>query len=330
MMAAAGVSLPVVGPALALGGPTGSPEQAGMAEKPRIGKGGQLPLCIFSKHLLFLDYDAMAETAAEAGFDGVDLAVRPHKPDKPNGHVLPENVERDLPRAVEAVRKAGLEVYMMTTHITDPQDQYTEPILKTASELGIRYYRMDYLEYKEKLGIVETLESYKPQLRELAALNEKYGIHGAYQNHDGVRVGSPVWDIWLLIKDLDPRWMGCQYDIRHAVVEGGMSWPLGLKLLSSHIRITAIKDFRWARIDGAWKIQDCPLGEGMVDFKAYFEMVKELRIEGPVSMHFEYPMPAESEEKLSLEQQRQKTVAVMKKDLKTLRSMLEEAGLSAG
>ena len=324
MMAAAGVSLPVVGPALALGGPTGSPEQAGMAEKPRIGKGGQLPLCIFSKHLQFLDYDAMAETAAEIGFDGVDLTVRPR------GHVLPENVERDLPSAVEAVRKAGLEVNMMTTGITDPDDPYTVPTLKIAGRLGIGYYRMGYLSYKEELGVARTLESYKPQLRDLAALNKEYGLHGAYQNHSGTRVGGPVWDVWLLIKDLDPRWMGCQYDIRHAVVEGRTSWPLGLKLLSSHIKITAIKDFRWARINGAWKIQDCPLGEGMVDFKTYFDLVRELRIEGPVSVHFEYPMPAESEENLSLEQRRQKTVAVMKNDLKTLRSMLEKAGLAPG
>lgn len=311
MVAAAGIVLPAAG-------------LAGISKNPKPGKGSQLPLCIFSKHLQFLDYDAMAETAAEAGFDGVDLAVRP------SGHVLPENVERDLPRAVEAVRQAGLEVYMMTTRITDPQDQYTEPILKTASELGIGYYRMDYLKYKKKLSIAQNLELYKPQLRELAALNEKYGIHGAYQNHDGVRVGSPVWDIWLLIKDLDPRWMGCQYDIRHAVVEGGKSWPLSLKLLSSHIKTTAIKDFYWAKINGSWESQHCPLGEGMVDFKAYFEMVKELRIEGPVSMHFEYPMPAEDEENLSLKQRRQKTVTVMKKDLKTLRSMLKDAGLAGG
>lgn len=311
MMAAAGIGLPAAG-------------LVGISKNPRPVKGGQLPLCIFSKHLQFLDYDAMAETAAEAGFDGVDLTVRP------GGHVLPENVERDLPRAVEAVRKAGLEVYMMTTRITDPRDQYTEPILKTASELGIGYYRMGYLKYNEELGVARTLESYQPQLRELAALNQEYGLHGAYQNHSGVRVGGPVWDVWLLIKDLDPHWMGCQYDIRHAVAEGGTSWPLGLKLLGSHIRITAIKDFYWAKMDGAWEIRNCPLGEGMVDFKAYFEMVKELRIEGPVSMHFEYPMPAGSEEKLSLEQRRQKTVAVMQKDLETLRSMLKEAGLAAG
>ena len=46
--------------------------------------------------------------------DGADLTVRP------GGHVLPENVERDLPRAVKAFREAGLNIEMMATGITDP------------------------------------------------------------------------------------------------------------------------------------------------------------------------------------------------------------------
>ncbi|MGB4958710.1 MAG: twin-arginine translocation signal domain-containing protein, partial [Saprospiraceae bacterium] len=48
---------------------------------------------IFSKHLHFLDYYEAGTVAAELGFDGVDLTVRP------KGHVLPENVKTDLPKA---------------------------------------------------------------------------------------------------------------------------------------------------------------------------------------------------------------------------------------
>ena len=29
----------------------------------------------------------------------------------------------------------------------------------------------------------------------LARLNEKYKIHGAYQNHAGSNFGAPVWDL---------------------------------------------------------------------------------------------------------------------------------------
>ena len=45
---------------------------------------------VFSKHLQWLDYENMAKTASENGFDGVDLTVRP------KGHVLPEKVNADM------------------------------------------------------------------------------------------------------------------------------------------------------------------------------------------------------------------------------------------
>jgi len=275
------------------------------------------PVCIFSKHLQFLDYTAMAETAADIGFDGVDLTVRP------GGHVSPENVERDLPRAVEAVRKVGLQVPMMTTAITDPGDPRTEPILNTASRLGIRYYRMGYLSYDRQAGIAETLQAYAPRLRELAALNEKYGIHGAYQNHSGTRVGGPVWDLWELLKSIEPRGLGVQYDVRHATAEGGRSWPLGFQLLSPWIKITAIKDFYWRQENGDWGIQDCPLGQGMVDFQQYFGMVKSLPVRGPISLHFEYDLPGEE---LGQRDRTEQTARVMRRDLQTLRGMLAGAG----
>ena len=53
-----------------------------------------LNVFLFSKHLQFLDYNSMSEVTAEMGFNGLDLTVRP------KGHVLPERVADDLPKAV--------------------------------------------------------------------------------------------------------------------------------------------------------------------------------------------------------------------------------------
>ena len=141
----------------------------------------------------------MAETAAGIGFDGIDLTVRP------GGHVSPTQVEENLPKAVEAVRKAGLDVYMITTAINDPTDPTTELVLKTASKLGIRYYRMGYLKYNNSVSVAKSLENLKPVMADLAEMNKSYNIHGAYQNHAGTRVGGPVWDLWQLLNGLDPR-----------------------------------------------------------------------------------------------------------------------------
>ena len=282
------------------------------------------PLCVFSKHLLFLrNYDEMAEAAAEAGFDGVDLAVRPE------GHVLPENVKRDLPAALAAVAKAGLKTHMMTTAITDVKEPATEAILRTASDLGIKYYRMGYLRYEDPPNVAKCLEDLRPKLAALAGLNEKHRIHGAYQNHAGTRVGGPVWDLWVLLKDLDRQWLGCQYDVRHATVEGGTSWPLGMKLLAPWIKITAIKDFVWAKQNGRWVAKSVPLGEGMTDFNTYFQLVRQFAIRGPISVHFEYPITVQPEQTLPKTEARKQVVAAMKKDLATLRAWLRQHQLDA-
>ncbi len=66
-------------------------------------------VCVFSKCLQFLDYEELGEVIAKLGFYGVDLTVRD------GSHVLPVNVKKDLPKAVKALRKAGVEAPMIVT-----------------------------------------------------------------------------------------------------------------------------------------------------------------------------------------------------------------------
>lgn len=265
----------------------------------------------FSKHLQFLDYHGAAEACAMAGMSGADLTVRP------GGHVLPENVERDLPLAVKAFREVGLAIEMMTSGITDPEDPLTEKVLGTASGLGIGFYRLGYYNYDPALSVVNNLEKIRGQMNGLARLNEKYGIHGAYQNHAGSYFGAPVWDLWTVIKDMDPQWTGCQYDVRHATVEGNRSWPLGMKLLKDHIRCMVSKDVKWGEKDGRAVEVNVPIGEGIVDFEAYFKLVNELEIHGPITMHLEYPMfPKED---MSQAEMKAFAIQLMRKDLVALK-----------
>jgi L-ribulose-5-phosphate 3-epimerase len=280
--------------------------------------GIKMPICLFSKHLQWLGYDELAEISAEIGFDGIDLTVRP------GGHVHPENVTTNLPKAKKAADKAGITMPMMTTAITNSDHPLTEKILQTAQACGIQYYRMGYLKYEEGISIDTCLENYKPVMAKLAKMNETYRIHGAYQNHAGRNIGAPVWDLWLLLKDINPAWLGCQYDIRHATVEGGECWPLALKLLHAYIRCMVIKDFTWEHVDGKWRIMNVPVGEGMVDFKHYFQLMKELHISGPLSLHYEYPVLTEADRTLSPADKKKKTIAVLGKDVITLRKMLAE------
>ena len=281
-----------------------------------------MSLHVFSKHLQFLDYETTAQVAAEIGFDGVDLAVRP------GGHVLPENVATDLPRAVEAIKGAGLQAQIMTTAIMNPQEGAAATILQTAKEVGITRYRTDWLRYNmDDINLPAVIDDFRQQLQALAQLNERTGMIGGYQNHAGDHyVGAPIWDIATLLREIDSEFLGSQYDIRHATVEGGLSWPLGLNLIHPYINVIVIKDFRWEKVDGTWKVVNVPLGEGMVDFPRYFKLLKQYDIRCPISVHFEYEMP-EQREDLSEEERLAQTITVMKKDVDTLKQYLSEADL---
>jgi sugar phosphate isomerase/epimerase len=279
-------------------------------------------ICIFSKHLQWLDYNGMAQTAAELGFDGVDLTVRRR------GHVIPERVADDLPKAVEAIKSAGIKPLMMATDINDPDDPKTERVLRTASALGIKYYRLGYYMYQENKSIPATLEQIKPKLRDLAAMNKHFNIYGAYQNHAGSRyVGAPVWDLWELFKGLDPNYIGCQFDIRHATVEGGQTWPLHLRLMSRYIRTLVMKDFIWEKRDNKWQTINCPLGEGSVDFISYFQLLKKLSISGPVSVHYEYELGGANHGATKLTIEKEKVLTALRRDLGFLKTRLRENNL---
>jgi L-ribulose-5-phosphate 3-epimerase len=269
--------------------------------EPTSGPPEKLKICIFSKHLQWGDVKEAAAVAKEIGFDGIDLTVRA------NGHVLPERVETDLPTAVETIRSAGLEVPMITTDITPATSAKAEAVLKTAGQLGIHRYRWGGMMYRADRGIPEQLIELKPQMRSLAELNRKYQVCGMYHTHSGPgMVGGPIWDLWILFRDLDPHWMGINYDIGHATVEGGYGgWIASSRLVKDYMRGIALKDFTWEKnekgsthrdpydkslgIVGAYVPHWRPIGEGMVNFAGFFDVIKANRFSGPVQLHFEYP-----------------------------------------
>ena len=245
----------------------------------------QRDIGIFTKCLQFMQMGAMGELLAELGFSGSDMPVRP------GGQVLPENVTTDLPKAFKILRNSGVGIPMITTAITDPEAPETNAILKTSAKLGIRHYRMGWINYDLKKSIIENLDTFRKTFDAFDKLHRKYGIRGEYQNHSGRSLGSTVWDIHQVLKDIDPEFTGVQYDVRHATVEGANSWILGMQLIAPWIGTTDIKDFIWEKNDrGQWRPKSVPLGEGMVDFETYFNEFKKLNITAPISIHYEYDL----------------------------------------
>ena len=262
----------------------------------------QRPICAFIKFIQMLSYDEMARQVADMGFDGIESTVRK------GGHVLPERVEEDLPRQLEAVRNAGIDITMITTDVLRVDQPYTRKVLETAANVGIKKYRMGFYNYSQKRPIDAQLREIRAAIVELAGLNRELGLSAVYQNHSGADyIGAPIWDICEVLKGVSSDEIGIAFDIRHATIEGGLAWPLNYRRAKPHIRAYFVKDFDW---NGRTDIH-VPLGSGRVD-PAYFSMLRETVDDYPVSLHIEYLEQAGVNENL----------AALRRDLAVLREML--------
>ena len=265
----------------------------------------QHAILAFTKPFNSLSFDELADRMAEIGFDGIEATIRK------GGNIESHQVEDKLPQLVESLGKRGLKLGIMTSDINDPSDPLTEKVLRTASTLGVGRYRMKYLQYDMNRNIIDQLNEWKPRLKDLAAMNHDFGICGLYQNHAGDRnLGSPVWDLNFVFEGIPLSDLAVAYDIRHATVEGGQSWPLTFHMIRPHVDTVYVKDFAWINHQPA----NVPLGKGQVN-RRFFQMLKDARFNGPISLHEEYL----DHRKPELVPQH---LAAMKADLEQLKSWL--------
>ena len=259
----------------------------------------------FIKPFQRLSFEQIADTAVEAGWTGIECPLRK------GGAIEPVRVEEDLPKLLEALRQRGLSLPVISTDVDDASDPLAQRVLKTASKLGIKRYRLKHYYYDLDRPIPAQLQNFRAKVRELAQLNQELNLQGSIQNHSGRNyVGAAGWDIWELLRDVDAKWMGVFFDIGHATIEGGYSWPSQAKLLAPWFSIISVKDFTWQKAEAGWRAEWCPLGEGAVR-RDFFSFLKKLEFNGPITQQFEYKMG-----------QGKEMTAAMRKDMAVLKNWL--------
>ena len=97
------------------------------------------------------------------------------------------------------------------------------------------------------------------------------------------------------------------------------------KLLQDKIKVIVLKDFKWGKVGNKWKAVNVPIGEGMVDFKKYFGLLKEYGLNPPVSLHLEYPLGGAEKGKFEITVDRKVVYDAMTKDLQAIRKLWKES-----
>ena len=272
--------------------------QGVVTPSPTAVPGGKPLLTMYSISLQWADYDEAADTAAKAGWPAIGWTARQ------GGHVLPENVARDLPKAVVAAKKAGLQVPIIITPVRDADYQYAEAYLDTMSKLGLRYYQAPPLgQYDYTKDLPPQVDVWKSKIEALSKLNEKYGTTAVYHVEGGAgNIGGGVWDLWLAIKDFDTKYIGMDFDLGHATFKGGPEMWESIRFTHGNVLSIASKDIRWAKKtdvaqgprrsdpsgDWPWTAEYVVPGTGMVNFKMAFEYMKATGFAGSFLHYSEY------------------------------------------
>ena len=273
---------------------------------------------MFSKMLISLPVDEVGTVVKDLGFDGVDLTVRP------GGHVLPEEVTRELPRAVETLRRCDLGVPMITTGIV-AADAEAEAVFRAAADSGVSALKLGYWSYRPFGTLTAQIDAARRELDGIERLAAMTGVCACIHTHSGNYLSATAAGLERLLRDRDPARVAAYLDAGHMAVEGGLSgWQQGIDLLQDRVRLLAVKDFGWTRAGEGkegWRPQLVPLEAGIVRWPEVFRCLRQIGFDGIVSLHSEY-QGSHSWRDLSLEELIEQTRA----DLRYLRPVIAGAG----
>ncbi len=278
---------------------------------------------LLSKPLENLSYEELADTAAELGMDGVDLTVRAP------GHVLPERVKTDLPKAARAMRSRGLAIGWLTTAIESAGSPHAEAILATAADLGIMQFKLGYYRYAGFGEMRRQIDAVRAQLRGIERLCLKHNVQAGIHAHYGPTLSATTHVVSLLLEGFDPAAV-CYYpDLGHMGIEGSFGgWMHGLDLLADRIDMLALENVAQFREEdpdtGAarWRTKVVPFDQGFVPFPDAFRCLKSIGYTGYASFQAEYRGANSFKDMNQTE-----LLAQVKRDLQYTKQLANEVGL---
>ena len=266
-------------------------------------------VCAYSGNLARVPYTELAEIVSQMGYSGVDLTVMM------GGHVDPRLTNVDMMRSVEVIADSGLELPMISTDITTTQNPTAYPVLYLASQAGVHLFRTGY--WPHGVATNARLTQAKQELLSVALLARRCNMIGMVPNKSGNFVGHNLEETAKLIGDMDAGWMGVCFDVAHAVADAGPDgWERVLRMSLPRLRAVTLQDFTWKQAGAEKKMELCPLGQGVVDWKKFFSILAAARFNGPLSLHMEYAADDEP--------------GSMSRDLEFTRKHIEQAWSDAG
>jgi L-ribulose-5-phosphate 3-epimerase len=239
-------------------------------------------VCLYSQHLIKVEYVDLGMILKDLGFDGCNLAI------VPGGHVPPEKASSDLMRAIEAVSGVGLDVPILTTSANSPNDMNGRQVLAIGGFMQIPLLRPGIWKYGNTDAEARLVEVQR-ELLNFASIARAYNITVCLQNQTGDAVGAALWDYSWMLRGVDPRIVGYDFDPGSATEAGGPEGATnGMRAAMPRLRAVTVTDASWSKDGARWKATPCPLGEGSVDWPHFFGALAKAKFNGPLTIEMRY------------------------------------------
>jgi sugar phosphate isomerase/epimerase len=248
---------------------------------------------MFTKHLQTMSIPEAGRTIKDLGFEGVELTVRA------KGHIEPQNVEAELPKAVADLKAIGLSTPALVVEIHNRQSDGAEAVCRMAGRVGATELRTSSHRYRDFGQIREQIAAARKDAKELEALGREYGVRLDIHCHSGDFLSGNGALLSMIVDETDPKYVGVSLDVGHLTTEGGKSgWRQSLDLLHNRVGIVAVKSFGWFHEadpktgEQVWNAKLVPLAEGNVRWRQAFQLLRQVGWDANgqalVSVHSEY------------------------------------------
>ena len=256
--------------------------------------GGKPEYHAFSRVFQFLkDPYKAADFLKSCGYDGAEWTVRA------GGFLDPTLATAEKVKALKsAADKAGIKADNIVVDYLRGDDSDAERVIMLAADAGFRSFRGDYFKYDRAKTHRQNFDAFRSGFDSLEKLARKSGLKACYQNHSTYNkkiplLGSLVWDLYEVVRDHDPKYIGIQYDPMHVRAEGGPSWDHTLGALAPWIDFVCLKDFYFS-LDATgkdWKRELVPASEGIVDFAEVKRLMELEGVKPRYTVHYDYDFP---------------------------------------
>ena len=247
---------------------------------------------LFSDNLADLKVPQLCAAVKAAGFDGIDLTMRP------GGHVDPARAELGLAEAARAAERASLTIPMVTTAVTDATDRHADAVFAAAAHYGARRLKLGYWVYKPFGSLARQIDEARSKLERIARLAQKYHVLPCVHCHSGGSLSGGGMPLYLILKDFKPAEVGAYVDPMHMTIEGGLTgWEMALDLLAPWVALVGMKNFRWVAPTAepgkpTRAVPNyAPLADGQAALPEFVHRLQQLKYDGIMSLHSEYKGP---------------------------------------